>query len=74
MILVSVYRKILKPLPLSNGVILPANCYVAVAGGIQATTAEDGSELPYRPFQWAEMRRDGYHDVNDKKLSYVFSA
>ena len=68
----SVYRKIITPLRLSNGTVLPANSYVAVPGAIQATNAENGSVFTFQPFQWAEKR--AIPGQNERKLGYVFSG
>ncbi|OXV05891.1 hypothetical protein Egran_06343 [Elaphomyces granulatus] len=70
--LLSVYRKIITPLRLSNGTVLPANSYVAVPGAIQATNAENGSVFTFQPFQWAEKR--AIPGQNERKLGYVFSG
>ena len=70
--LVSVYRKIITPLRLSNGTVLPANSYVAVPGAIQATNADDGSAFSFQPLQWAEKR--AIPGQNERRLGYVFSG
>ncbi|OKL62751.1 hypothetical protein UA08_01300 [Talaromyces atroroseus] len=72
--LLSVYRKAIQPLRLNGDIVLPAGSYVAVPGAIQATTAEDGSSLPFRPFQWAEKRASAERDHTEVKLGYVFSG
>jgi hypothetical protein len=64
----------MQPLRLNGDVVLPAGSYVAVPGAIQATTAKDGSALPFQPFQWAEKRASAERDHTEVKLGYVFSG
>ncbi|PLB45028.1 putative cytochrome P450 oxidoreductase [Aspergillus steynii IBT 23096] len=67
----SVYRKIVQPMTLSNGVFLPANSYVALPGTAYSVIEEGGKKRAFDPFQWAEKKRasDG-----SNRFTYVFSG
>ncbi|KAL4880371.1 putative cytochrome P450 oxidoreductase [Aspergillus karnatakaensis] len=50
----SVYRKIIQPMTLSNGTFLPANSYVALPGSAYSVIEKGGKKRVFQPFQWAE--------------------
>ncbi|KAI9044181.1 cytochrome P450 [Aspergillus affinis] len=68
---VSAYRKLIQPLTLSNGIVLPAESYVAVPGSVYARLAEDGRDRSFDGFQWADKKgKTG----TDSKFNYAFSG
>ncbi|KAF4546137.1 Cytochrome p450 monooxygenase [Lasiodiplodia theobromae] len=66
--LLSVYRKIIKPLPLTNGMTLPANSYVAVSNAYAVISGEKKQPHEFNGFQWAEKRAIA---GNESKYTYV---
>ncbi|PWY95191.1 cytochrome P450 [Aspergillus sclerotioniger CBS 115572] len=69
--LLSVYRKLMQPLTLSNGVTLPANSYIAVPGSVYSRLSDDGTDRPFDGFQWARKKGGG---ASDSRLNYAFSG
>lgn len=74
LLIVSVYRKLIQPLKLSNGIVLPANSYVAVPGSVYSRLSEeDGKDRPFNGFQWAEKKQHS-PEGKDNKFNYAFSG